>query len=121
MFDHLGLHVKDLAKSAHFYEAALAPLGYFVAARDEASVSFGPPGAPALYLYHGKGSARSGVHLALAAGTRHSVKQFHARGLGAGGKDNGAPGVRADYADNYFAAFLIDPDGNNIEAVCFSE
>ena len=120
MFDHLGLHVKDLTKSSRFYEAALAPLGYAVASRDATSVSFtGPPGAPALYLYLGGASA--GAHLAWAAKERASVKQFHEGGLRAGGKDNGAPGVRADYAENYYAAFLIDPDGNNVEAVCYSE
>ena len=121
MFDHLGLHVRDLAKSTRFYEAALAPLGYVVGARDATSVSFGPAGAPALYLYQGKGSAVPGTHLALTAKERASVTQFYERGLSAGGKDNGAPGIRADYAANYYAAFLIDPDGNNIEAVCYSE
>jgi len=119
MFDHLGLHVRDLAKSSRFYEAALAPLGYVVGARDTTSVSFGPPGAPALYLYQGKGSVGPGTHLALTTKARSIVKQFHVRGLAAGGKDNGAPGIRADYAANYYAAFVIDPDGNNVEAVCF--
>ena len=121
MFDHLGLHVKDLAKSTRFYEAALAPLGYVVGTRDATSVSFGPPGAATLYLYRHKGPTGPGVHVALAAKQRSLVKQFYERGLSAGGKDNGAPGVRADYAADYYAAFLIDPDGNNVEAVCFSE
>jgi predicted lactoylglutathione lyase len=121
MFDHIGVHVKDLTESAQFYAAVLEPLGYVVGARDETSVSFGPPGAPALYLYQGEGSKRSTAHLALTATRRSHVRQFHERGLGAGGKDNGAPGVRPDYAENYYAAFLIDPDGNNVEAVCFSE
>jgi len=121
MFDHIGVHVKDLVKSARFYEAALAPLGYVAGARDATSASFGPPGAPALYLYQGKGSAGLGTHVALSAKERSLVKQFYERGLSAGGKDNGAPGVRADYAANYYAAFLLDPDGNNVEAVCFSE
>jgi catechol 2,3-dioxygenase-like lactoylglutathione lyase family enzyme len=122
MFDHLGLPVKDLAASAHFYEAALAPLGYVLGSRDQTSVSFGAPDAPALYLYQGKSKERvAGAHVALTARTRSSVQQFHQRGLDAGGKDNGAPGVRADYAANYYAAFLKDPDGNNIEAVCLSE
>jgi len=121
MFDHLGLHVKDLAKSSRFYEAALAPLGYVAGARDASSASFGPAGAPVLYLYQAKGSAGPGVHVALTASERSLVKQFFERGLSAGGKDNGAPGVRADYAANYYAAFLLDPDGNNVEAVCLSE
>ena len=123
MFDHLGLHVKDLSKSPHFYEAALAPLGYVLGAQDATSVSFGPPGAAALYLYRGKAKAPlgPGTHVALTAKKRAFVKQFYEQGLSAGGKDNGAPGVRADYAANYYAAFLIDPDGNNVEAVCLSE
>ena len=121
MFDHLGLHVRDLAKSSRFYEAALAPLGYVVGTRDATSVSFGPPGAPALYLYQDKGPVGPGTHVALTANARAHVKQFHERGLSAGGKNNGAPGVRADYAANYYAAFLTDPDGNNLEAVCFLE
>lgn len=122
MFDHVGLHVKDLHKSSHFYQAALAPLGYAVGARDATSVSFmGPPGAPALYLYLGEAPAVGRTHLAWAAQERSSVSQFYEGGLGAGGQGNGAPGVRADYAENYYAAFLIDPDGNNIEVVCYSE
>ena len=121
MFDHLGLHVKDLAKSAHFYEAALGPLGYVVGTRDDTSVSFGPAGAPALYLYLSKAAKGSGVHVAFTAKARSMVKRFHEHGLRAGGKDNGAPGVRADYAPNYYSAFLIDPDGNNVEAVCYSD
>lgn len=122
MFDHLGLRVHDLAESARFYEATLAPLGYVLGERDAASVSFlGPPGAPALYLYQGLGLAQANMHVAWTAKERSSVKQFHERGLGAGGKDNGAPGVRANYAANYYAAFLIDPDGNNVEVVCYSE
>ena len=122
MFSHLGLHVRDLSKSTQFYEAALAPLGFVVGTRDETSVSFGPPGAAALFLYQGKAkaSAGPGAHVAFTAPGRSHVMQFHERGLAAGGKDNGAPGVRADYAENYYAAFLIDPDGNNLEAVCFS-
>ncbi|HYQ40896.1 MAG TPA: VOC family protein [Polyangiaceae bacterium] len=122
MFDHLGLHVRDLVKSTRFYEAALAPLGYVAGGGDATSVSFcGPPGAPALYLYQGKAPAGPGVHVAWTAKERSSVTQFYERGLGAGGKANGAPGVRVDYAANYYAAFLIDPDGNNVEAVCYSE
>jgi len=122
MFDHLGLHVSDLAASARFYAAALGPLGYSSATSDAESVSFsGPPGAPALYLYRGKSAAVAGAHVAWLAKERSSVKQFHERGLAAGGKDNGAPGVRKEYAANYYAAFLIDPDGNNVEVICYSE
>jgi len=116
MYDHIGLHVKNLAASIAFYQAALAPFGYELGARDETSAGFGRPGAPALWLYAGKTS--SAAHVAFRAASRAIVDRFHQRGAGAGGRDNGAPGVRADYAASYYAAFLIDPDGNNVEAVC---
>jgi catechol 2,3-dioxygenase-like lactoylglutathione lyase family enzyme len=114
MYDHIGLKVKDIDASTRFYEAALAPLGFV---RD--GTGFGPKGAPALWLYEG-GHAKSGTHVAFAAKNRAAVDRFHAAGVKAGGKDNGAPGLRADYSPNYYAAFLVDPDGNNVEAVCMS-
>jgi len=119
MYDHLGLQVHDLAASVRFYEAALAPLGVGLCSRDESSAGFGPPDAPALWLYAG-GSGGSAAHVAFRAGDRAAVDQFHRRGLAAGGKDHGPPGVRADYSPTYYAAFLRDPDGNNIEAVCLA-
>jgi catechol 2,3-dioxygenase-like lactoylglutathione lyase family enzyme len=118
MYDHIGLQVKDLAASRRFYAAALAPLDLVA---DSSGSGFGPEGAPALWLYQGsKGGAKgkSGTHVALRAGTRKAVDRFHAAGLKAGGRDNGAPGLRVDYSPSYYAAFLIDPDGNNVEAVC---
>jgi catechol 2,3-dioxygenase-like lactoylglutathione lyase family enzyme len=74
-------------------------------------------GAPALWLYAG-GPPAGGAHIAFRAANRKAVDRFHAAGLKAGGRDNGAPGPRADYSPTYYAAFLIDPDGNNVEAVC---
>ena len=118
MFDHIGLRVTDLAASARFYEAALAPLGYAVCSRDATSVGLGPPEAPALWLHHAAPGSGSGTHVAFRAPDRATVARFHAAGLAAGGQDNGTPGLRTDYAPTYYAAFLIDPDGNNIEAVC---
>jgi catechol 2,3-dioxygenase-like lactoylglutathione lyase family enzyme len=120
MYDHIGLKVKDLDASVRFYTAALAALGHVLCARDESSAAFGPPEAPALYLYRAA-RAGHGTHVALQAARRKAVQGFYARGLEAGGKDHGAPGVRADYAPNYYAAFLLDPDGNNIEAVCMKD
>lgn len=120
MFDHVGLKARDLAASVNFYRAALAGLGHVVAAGDESYAGIGPPGAPALWLYASNASLAGGTHLALSADSRAAVDGFHAAGLAAGGRDNGAPGVRADYGANYYAAFLVDPDGNNVEAVCYA-
>ncbi|TWI01009.1 catechol 2,3-dioxygenase-like lactoylglutathione lyase family enzyme [Luteimonas cucumeris] len=114
MYDHIGLKVKDVAASVRFYAAALKPLGHAI---DDSGTGFGPPGEPALWLY-AQPSSGSGVHLAFKARDRSAVDRFHAAGLEAGGRDNGKPGVRSDYSPDYYAAFLLDPDGNNVEAVC---
>ena len=118
MYDHIGLKVKDVAASVRFYKAAAAALGHELCSSDDASASLGPRGEPALYL--GKGAAGPGVHVALRAPDRAAVDRFHAAGLKSGGRDNGAPGLRKDYSPKYYAAFLIDPDGNNVEAVCLT-
>jgi catechol 2,3-dioxygenase-like lactoylglutathione lyase family enzyme len=118
MFDHIGVFVGDLAAAVRFYQAALGPLGYVLCSQDDASAGFGPRGEPALWLYPAKRQAGRAAHVAFRATKREAVNGFHAAGLEAGGRDNGAPGVRADYAPSYYAAFLIDPDGNNVEAVC---
>ena len=115
MYDHVSLKVKDLEASMRFYKSALGPLGYV---SEESGAGFGPPGEPALWLTVAKGTSGTGVHLAFRASDRRAVERFHAAGLEAGGRDNGGPGLRADYSPTYYAAFLFDPDGNNIEAVC---
>ncbi|HEX3594584.1 MAG TPA: VOC family protein [Polyangiaceae bacterium] len=115
MFDHVGLRLKDLKKSVRFYQAILEPLGYVLASEDSSSAGFGPPNAPTLWLVaDAKGG---GAHLAFKAPSRAAVDAFHRAGTAAGARDNGPPGVRPDYAPTYYAAFLIDADGNNIEAV----
>lgn len=114
MYDHIGLRVKDLKAAVSFYRATLQPLGYEL---DASGTGFGPKGAPALWLHAG-GRAGGGTHVAFRAGDRATVDRFHAAGLKAGGRDNGKPGLRADYSPTYYAAFLIDLDGNNVEAVC---
>src|SRR5947209_7961611 len=118
MYDHIGLKVKDIDASVRFYRTALAPLGHVMSSHDASGAGFGPPGAPALWLYAGDGTAHRGTHIAFRAGDHAAVDRFHAAGLGAGGRDHGSPGLRADYGPTYYAAFLIDPDGNNVEAVC---
>jgi catechol 2,3-dioxygenase-like lactoylglutathione lyase family enzyme len=118
MFDHIGLRVKDLDKAARLYAAMLAPLGHVPGARDSTYAGFGPEGRPALWLHlsHEKG----GSHVALKAPSRAAVDRFFEEGRKAGAKDNGKPGLRTDYAPSYYAAFLVDLDGNNVEAVCMA-
>lgn len=122
MFDHVTLKVRNFGKSLAFYRAALAPLGYEAQHLDEAgkSVGFGPPGAPALWLAE-SASPNASVHLAFKSTSRAAVGKFHDAGVRHGGKDNGPAGPRPDYSKDYYAAFLFDPDGNNVEAVTFAE
>ena len=118
MFDHVSLKVKDFKKSKRFYEMALAPLGWKLQGEyDSTSAGFGPGESTILYVSEGK-PVSAAVHLAFASPSRGAVKKFHVAALEAGGKDNGAPGIRESYAPTYYAAFAHDPDGNNIEAVC---
>ena len=118
MYDHIGLKVNDMNASVRFYEAALKPLGHEVSSRDESSAGIGPKGAPALWLTLEKGSTGRGAHVAFRASDHAAVDRFYQEGLKAGGRDNGPPGLRKDYSPKYYAAFLFDPDGNNVEAVC---
>ena len=118
MYDHIGLRVGNLDAAVRFYTAALAPLGFALCSRDDSGAGFGPKDAPALWLYPHKGASNTGAHVAFRAPDHEAIKKFHAEGLKAGGRDNGASGPRADYSPTYYAAFLIDPDGNNVEAVC---
>lgn len=117
MFDHVGLKVSDLAAGKRFYRAALAPLGLVPGFEDDASAGFGPEGAPALWLYAAKDRAPAGTHVAFRAKDRRAVDAFYEAALAHGGRDNGKPGLRVDYSPTYYAAFVIDPNGNNVEAV----
>jgi catechol 2,3-dioxygenase-like lactoylglutathione lyase family enzyme len=119
MYDHIGLKVKDLKASVRFYSAALAELGHVLASQDESGAGLGPKGSPALWLAADAGP-HTPLHVAFTARSRAAVDAFHRAGLKAQGRDNGAPGLRTDYSPTYYAAFLIDPDGNNVEAVCHS-
>ena len=116
MIDHVRLHVKDYDKAKTFYGKALKPLGYELLMEFGTSVGFGIAGKPDLWLT--KSSAVVPTHVALASPNRTSVDAFYEAALAAGGKDNGKPGLRKDYHPNYYAAFVHDMDGNNIEAVC---
>jgi catechol 2,3-dioxygenase-like lactoylglutathione lyase family enzyme len=117
VFDHVALRVSDPAASRAFYEAALTPLGLGVVF--ESGDGGGAFGArPTLFIVRGGEPLSGPVHVAFHAADRAAVDAFHAAGLAAGGSDNGGPGVREKYHSNYYAAFVIDPDGHNIEAVC---
>jgi catechol 2,3-dioxygenase-like lactoylglutathione lyase family enzyme len=117
VFDHVGLKVKDIKRSRRFYEKALAPLGIKVQTEYEGGAGFGSGKTTSLWVSQGS-PASAAAHLAFAAPTRAAVDKFHVEAMEAGGKDNGAPGIRSDYSPTYYAAFVHDPDGNNIEAVC---
>jgi catechol 2,3-dioxygenase-like lactoylglutathione lyase family enzyme len=124
MLDHIGLSVADFGRSKAFYEAALKPLALSlvmeVTAEEtgaDAHAGFGVPDKPFFWIGTGA-KPKGGTHVAFAAGTRAEVDSFYEAAIAAGGKDNGAPGLRPHYHDSYYGAFVLDPDGNNVEAVC---
>lgn len=117
MIDHIVLNVRDLAKSKRFYAEALAPLGYRVVKEFPGAVGFGTGAQGDMWLWR-RDPASANTHIAFVCGTRSLVDAFHAAALKGGGRDHGAPGIRTDYHPDYYGAFALDPDGNNIEAVC---
>jgi catechol 2,3-dioxygenase-like lactoylglutathione lyase family enzyme len=121
MIDHIQLNVRSFEKSRKFYASALAPIGYGAQYDDPAAkmAGFGLKGAIDLWLSEGNPGGRA--HIAFRVKDRAAVNGFHAAATAAGGKDNGAPGIRKDYSPTYYAAFVIDPDGNNLEVVCHEE
>jgi catechol 2,3-dioxygenase-like lactoylglutathione lyase family enzyme len=119
MLDHLGLGVSDYARSRAFYERALAPLGMSLLMEPAPEIGgFGKDGKPFFWIATRMPVASASLHVAFAVPERATVDAFHAAALAAGGKDNGAPGVREIYHPDYYGAYALDPDGNNIEAVC---
>src|SRR5581483_4083976 len=116
MIDHISLRVQDYPRAKAFYSAALAPLGYQVVMEFPGTVGLGAGGKPDFWISQTDKVANP-VHLAFSC-ARPQADAFHAAALAAGGSDNGQPGVRPDYHPNYYAAFVLDPEGNNIEAVC---
>jgi catechol 2,3-dioxygenase-like lactoylglutathione lyase family enzyme len=125
MLDHIGFPVLDYPRSKTFYLAALKPLGYELVMEvtpemtgtGDSHGGFGADGKPDFWI--GTGQALKGrLHVAFAARSRAEVDAFHKAALGAGGKDNGKPGLRPEYHENYYGAFVLDLDGHNVEAVC---
>ena len=112
--DHLAFDVADLEASRRFYAAALAPWGS-VEVESAGAFGYGPPGSEDVWIAAGEPGPP--LHLALLAPDQDTVDAFHIAALGAGGRDNGAPGLRTRYHDEYYAGYVLDPDGNNVEAV----
>lgn len=129
MIDHLSTYATNFAATKAFYKSALAKLGFSVQAEmsfdsdpelpGRRACAFGPAGRPAFWVVEVRQPA-SPRHVAFSANDRQSVAEFYKAGLAAGGQDNGAPGPRPMYHEHYYGGFLIDPDGNNVEAVCHS-
>ena len=127
MLHHISLGVSNIERAAAFYDAALAPLGYVRVWDDlrpgepDQAVGYGPPGGgdklALKFRPKGQRAPGPGFHLAFAAPDRQSIARFYAAALAHGGKDNGGPGLRADYGPHYYAAFVVDADGHHLEAV----
>ena len=124
MIDHTGVIVSDFARSKEFYRRALEPIGYRMLAEFPAALTgstdvagFGVPPKPDFWIANGRPNVPP-VHIAFRVDTHAQVQAFFQAALAAGGRDNGAPGPRPHYHEHYFGAFVLDPDGHNIEAVC---
>ena len=121
MLNHVSIGVRDIAKAKRFYDAALKPLGYACLNEGPSSLGYG---SDTVALWIGVAERptaaddKSGLHFCFDAPTRKSVDAFHSAALRAGGRDNGKPGLRVDYGPDYYAAFVVDPDGYRIEAYC---
>ena len=121
MINHVSIGVRDIARTKRFYDAALKPLGFTCLSQGDTSLGYGGDSV-ALWISLAErpvpADEKSGLHVCFDAATRQSVDAFHKAALTAGGRDNGKPGLRADYDPNYYAGFVIDPDGYRIEAYC---
>jgi catechol 2,3-dioxygenase-like lactoylglutathione lyase family enzyme len=129
MLDHISLRVADYERSKKFYEAALAPLGYTLMMESDSGAGFRRQFIPDFWIKQGEVISTGGhaevpgcggpfIHVAFASDDRKTVDAFYRAALAAGARDNGAPGLRPNYHPNYYGAFVLDPDGYNIEAVC---
>jgi catechol 2,3-dioxygenase-like lactoylglutathione lyase family enzyme len=120
VLDHVGVPVSDFERSKRFYAQALSPLGYELLMEPSASAAgFGRRGKPDFWISQGQTS--QAFHIAFAAEDRATVDAFYEEAIAAGGRDNGRPGLRPQYHASYYGAFVLDPDGNNIEAVCHKQ
>ena len=119
MIDHMGISVSKMTRSKAFYRAALAPLGYDVLMEWDTFAGFGVAPKPDFWIAEGTPNVPP-IHVCFRADTRAQVDAFYKAAMAAGGRDNGAPGIRTHYHPNYYGAFVLDPDGHNIEAVCHS-
>jgi catechol 2,3-dioxygenase-like lactoylglutathione lyase family enzyme len=118
MLDHTGINVSNFEKSKEFYVYILAPLGYQLSSElNNVMAGFGIDGEQDFWIMQGEVNTPR-IHIAFRAQNRDVVREFYAAALAAGGRDNGAPGLRTHYHPDYYAAFVLDPDGHNIEAVC---
>jgi len=121
MIDHVSIGVRDISRTKRFYDAVLMPLGYQCLSEGDGSLGYGR-NQIAFWISAVEcpvpSDGGSGLHFCFTAPARDSVDACHAAALGAGGSDNGKPGLRADYGPNYYAAFLVDPDGYRVEAYC---
>jgi catechol 2,3-dioxygenase-like lactoylglutathione lyase family enzyme len=119
MLDHLGINVSDYDRSRDFYEPALAPLGFALLMEPAPRTGgFGREGKPSFWITDQRQPTSENVHVAFTARDRAAVDAFHAAALDAGGTDNGGPGIRELYHPTYYGAYVLDPEGNNVEAVC---
>jgi catechol 2,3-dioxygenase-like lactoylglutathione lyase family enzyme len=123
MIDHISLRVSDFQRSRAFYEAALTPLGYtLVFSNDkEQYAGFAGPDRERIWIGHREGASHGYAHIAVLAKDRATVRKFYEAAMKAGGRDNGGAGLRPQYSPTYYGAFVLDPDGHNIEAVCFEK
>ena len=120
MIDHVVFWVTDMARSKAFYDRVLAPLGIKrITSDDHAFAGYGVPGKGDFWIGP-RDAVPIGTHVAFAAPDRATVHAFYEAALAAGGRDNGKPGLRPQYNPNYYGAFVLDPDGHNIEAVCYA-
>jgi catechol 2,3-dioxygenase-like lactoylglutathione lyase family enzyme len=117
ILDHVGFNVSDFLQSKKFYLQALEPLGIEIISEGQGWAMIGKD-SKGQFWFGSFGNSPGGVHVAFVAENRQRVREFYAAAIAAGGKDNGAPGLRQQYHPNYYAAFVIDPNGHNIEAVC---